>query len=71
MITKEIILMLLPIIIIQISLAVYCIIKILKEGVEIGNQTIWIVIVSILNLIGPILFLIIGRKKNVEYQEPK
>jgi len=63
--TKELIILLIPVILLQAGLAIYCITKILKEGVEIGNKALWIVIVLIVNLFGPIAFLIIGRKKYV------
>ena len=62
-ITKEFILMLLPLIAIQLGLAIYCIVKIFKEGVQNLNKWLWLVICVFGSLLGPILFLIIGRKK--------
>lgn len=62
-ITKEFILMLLPLVAIQLGLAIYCIVKIFKEGVQNLNKWLWLVICVFGSLLGPILFLIIGRKK--------
>lgn len=62
-ITKEFILMLLPLIAIQLGLAIYCIVKIFKEGVQNLNKWLWLVICVFGSLLGPMLFLIIGRKK--------
>ena len=62
-ITREMILLILPIVLIQLALAIYCIIKIVKEGVQNLKKWIWIVICIFMNLLGPVLFLMIGRKK--------
>lgn len=59
----EIILMLLPLVAIQFGLAIYCAVKIFKEGVQNLNRWIWLAICVFANLIGPIIFLIVGRKK--------
>lgn len=64
LLTTQMLLLLLPLFILQISLMIYCIIKISKEGVENLNTTTWIIIVLFVNMLGPILFLIIGRKKD-------
>ncbi len=61
--TTEMILMLLPVIAIQLGLAVYCIVKIFKEGVANLNKWLWFAICLFVNLLGPMLFLLIGRRK--------
>lgn len=61
--TKDLILMLLPLVAIQLGLAIYCGVKIFKEGVQNLNKWLWLVICVFVNLLGPMLFLIIGRKK--------
>jgi hypothetical protein len=61
----EMMIMLLPLIAIQLGLIIYCVTKILKEGVENLNKWAWIAICIFLNLIGPITFLIVGRKRDV------
>lgn len=61
--TTEMILMLLPVIAIQLGLAVYCIVKIFKEGVANLNKWFWLAICLFVNLLGPMLFLLIGRRK--------
>jgi len=61
--TTDMILMLLPLAVIQLGLAVYCIVKIFKEGVQNLNKWGWMLICLFVNLIGPIIFLIVGRKK--------
>jgi hypothetical protein len=61
--TTDLLLMLLPLVIIQIGLAIYCAFKIFKEGVENLNKWAWLAICLFVNLLGPITFMIIGRKK--------
>jgi hypothetical protein len=53
---------LLPIIILQCALAIYCIIDIVRKGVRNLNVAAWILIVVFINLIGSIVYLLIGRK---------
>ncbi len=62
-ITREILLMLLPIIVLHLGLAIFCIVKIYKEGVQNLNKVTWTLICLFVNLIGPIIFLIVGRRK--------
>ncbi len=61
--TKEMLLILSPLVLLQLSLAVYCGIIILKEGVQNLNKLTWFFICLFVNVIGPILFLLAGRKK--------
>ncbi len=52
---------LIPIILVQLSLQVYCIVDIMKKGVKTFNVTCWIIIV-LLGMLGSILYLVLGRK---------
>lgn len=61
--TTDLMLMLLPLVVIQIALAVYCVVKIFNEGVQNLNKWAWLAICLFVNLLGPITFLIVGRKK--------
>jgi len=62
--TGEMLIMLLPLLALQLGLIIYCVVKIMKEGVENLNKWAWIAICVFLNLIGPITFLIVGRKRD-------
>ncbi len=62
--TKDMLLILSPLILLQLSLAVYCGIKIFKEGVQNLNKWAWFSICLFVNVIGPVLFLLVGRKKD-------
>jgi hypothetical protein len=61
--TRELLIMLLPLILVQVGLFIYCATRIYKEGVENLKGWIWILICLLVNLIGPIIFLIVGRKR--------
>lgn len=61
--TNELLLILSPLVLLQISLVVYCGIKIFKEGVQNLNQWIWLCICIFISVLGPISYLLIGRKK--------
>lgn len=56
-------LMLLPLLALQVGLALYCIRKIVKSGVRNLSKPIWIVLVLFLNLVGPVLFMLVGQKE--------
>ena len=62
-ITTDTLLMLLPLVVLQFGLALYCIIRIVHEGVANLNKPLWILISIFFSMIGPITFLIVGRKK--------
>ncbi len=61
--TKDMLLILSPLFFLQISLAVYCGVKIFKEGVQNLNKWIWLSICLFISVIGPVLFLLTGRKR--------
>ena len=62
-ITTDTLIMLLPLVVLQFGLALYCIVKIVREGVANLNKPLWILISIFFSMIGPIVFLIVGRKK--------
>lgn len=62
-IATDTLLMLLPLVVLQFGLALYCIVKIVREGVANLNKPLWILISIFFSMIGPIVFLIVGRKK--------
>ena len=61
--STEILVMLLPLLALQLGLAIYCIVKIYSEGVQNLNKLAWSLICIFINLIGPITFMIVGRKR--------
>ncbi|MGI6701168.1 MAG: PLD nuclease N-terminal domain-containing protein [Christensenellales bacterium] len=62
-ITKEMLLILSPLILLQLSLAVYCGVKIFKEGVQTMSKGVWLFICLLVSVIGPVIFLLVGRRK--------
>lgn len=62
-ITKELLLILSPLILLQLGLMVYCGVVILREGVQNLSKWAWFFICLFVNVIGPVLFLLVGRKK--------
>lgn len=60
--TMEILKLLAPLIIFQLGLLIYCVIDILRKGVRNLNKPLWVAILFI-NFIGPIAYLVIGRKR--------
>ena len=60
----NLLLMILPLIVIQFGLAIFCIVKIFREGVANLNKWIWFIIVLFGQMLGPIAFLMIGRRRD-------
>lgn len=63
---KDIIMMylpfLIPVAVIQIGLMVAALVHILRHKTyKVGNRVLWIIIVVLINLIGPILYFTIGK----------
>ena len=63
-ISRTLLLALTPLVVLQLSLAIFCLVKLNKEGPANLNKAAWVIIILFLNLLGPILFLLIGRVKN-------
>ena len=62
-ITKDMLLILSPLILLQLGLAVFCSVKIFGEGVQNLNRLAWLFICLLVSVIGPVLFLLVGRRK--------
>lgn len=67
--TTQILLMIIPLIVIQLGLMIFALIKLSKEGVQNLTTLAWVLIIIFVNMIGPILYLTIGRKKDDYYEE--
>jgi len=62
----EILKMMLPFIIFELAVKIFCIVSIFKNGVRNLNKIGWTLIVVFLSTIGPIAFLIFGRRNNYD-----
>ncbi len=67
MTTLEVVKMLLPLIVVQFGLMLFSLVLIWTKGVKNLTPIVWSVIVVAINLVGPILFFLFGRKKWSEY----
>lgn len=62
-ISPEMFKLILPLIIIEVFLKVFCFIKIRKDKVKYFSKFIWILIILIVNTFGPLAYLFVGREK--------
>ncbi|HOI85544.1 MAG TPA: hypothetical protein PLP48_05645 [Acholeplasmataceae bacterium] len=56
--------LLLPLVLIQISLAIYVILSIEKNGVRTLNKALWLVIGLLGGIIGSIVFIMYGKRRD-------
>jgi hypothetical protein len=54
---------LLPILIIQLLLLVIALIDLIRGGETQGPKWMWVLIIVLVNIIGPILYFVIGRRQ--------
>ncbi len=67
---REILPLLIPLILVQLGLAVYSLILLKNAKTVRGNsKLLWIFIIVFINLFGPIIFLIIGRQDDAVRSE--
>ena len=60
---KELLPFLIPIFLLEIGLLVWAIIDVARrEHVTGGNKLVWILVIVLINIIGPLIYLIFGRK---------
>ena len=60
---KEFIPFLIPIAIIQLGLMIYALVDLLKRERTKGPKWMWGLIIVLVNIIGPVLYLLIGREE--------
>ncbi|MBB6447001.1 PLDc N-terminal domain-containing protein [Bacillus benzoevorans] len=53
-----------PLIVLQLILAVFALVNCIKQEKTNGPKWMWILIILSVNLIGPILYFVIGRKNS-------
>lgn len=53
-----------PLIILQVILAVFALVSCIKQEETNGPKWIWVLIILFINLIGPILYFVAGRKNS-------
>ena len=61
---SQLIMMLLPLIIIEIGLVIFALYHLAKDNVKYLPKWAWaLIIIIFFNLLGPIVFLVVGREK--------
>ena len=56
--------LIIPILILQLILQVLALVDLSKQSMEKNKKIIWVVIIILLNLLGPIVYFVFGRKEN-------
>jgi hypothetical protein len=64
--TKELLRILAPFIVLNYSMAFFCLFLIWKKGTENLTKLIWSIIVLLITGLGSIAFLVLGRKKSYD-----
>ena len=64
MTTAEIIKLLMPLIMLQLGLIVFCLYRLTKDRVKYLPKWAWALIIVFVNLFGPIIYLFIGRERD-------
>jgi hypothetical protein len=55
---------LIPLFLLEIGLLVFALVDVIKrKQVRGGNKIVWILVIVLINIIGPIIYLAIGRKE--------
>lgn len=51
-----------PIIVIELILAIFALVHVIKHpNYRFGNKVLWIIVVSVLQIIGPIVYFVFGK----------
>ena len=61
--TIELFKIFLPLIIIQLALMTFCLLKLSKDNVKYLPKWIWVLIIVFGELLGPIVYLLLGRER--------
>ena len=60
----EVLKLLAPVIIMELFLAIFCLYKLSKDKVKYLPKWAWALIILFVNLLGPIIYLILGRERD-------
>jgi hypothetical protein len=61
---SKLILLLIPVFLVEIGLLVWALVDVIKrERVRGGNKVVWILVIVLVNIIGPIIYFIFGREE--------
>jgi hypothetical protein len=55
--------LLIPVIILEVGLMIFCVVDIIRRPKTRGSKWMWIPIVVLVNLFGPIAYLLFGREE--------
>jgi hypothetical protein len=62
---KDLLPFLIPVFLLELGLMIWALIDVVKrKRVTGGNKLVWILIIVLVNIIGPIIYLLIGRKED-------
>lgn len=60
----KLVLLLIPIVLLEIGLLVWALLDVVRrERVRGGNKVVWILVIVLVNIIGPIIYFIFGREE--------
>ena len=60
----EVLKMFAPVIVIQLALIIFCIFRLTRDRVKYLPKWTWAIIIVLVNLIGPIIYLSMGRERD-------
>ena len=60
--TSRLVLLLLPIFVIQIALMAFALVDLVRSQYTNGPKWMWGIIIVVVNIIGPILYFVVGRR---------
>ena len=60
----NLIMLALPVIVLQLALMVFCLLRLRKDKVKYLPKWVWVLIIILGELLGPIVYLLIGRERD-------
>lgn len=58
----ELLIMLLPVLVLQLTLMIVALVHVLRhDNFKVGNKVMWVFIIIFINVLGPILYFAIGK----------
>ncbi len=55
---------LIPVIILQLGLMIFCLVDLIRREKTKGPKALWAVIIVLVNIIGPVVYLVVGREES-------
>lgn len=66
-IPTEVLIAIIPIVLLELALTLYALYDWFKQGSRLENRYVWLIVILIINLLGPLLYFWLAPRENLDF----